>query len=163
MSKWLRWGIVLLCCLVLANCSPQTPQTLSFTTLAEEDHSGWEGDAALFVISSEKDVQTVNEFAVPDIQRALAQMDFTTDLAILILRGASGGGAAEFSVQGVELQDHQITISTLINDYMGTNEVTSQYHLIQVSRTGLQGKKLNFNLIFEPEGDLVATVSHRVQ
>jgi len=141
---------------------------VAFETIEKDDGfgGGWmyEGkEPRLVVIANEEETELLGS-DVPRLVEMLEGIDYARHFAIAVFQGHKGNGGFGAEIRWICQQDDVITIYThFARPEPGQEQIaalTSPYHLVSVSRAGLEAREIEFVVV--ADGAEVVRERHRI-
>lgn len=138
---------------------------LPFETVERADLPGTGGEyqgitPSLLIITRSEDVSSLGDTISLSAQDELHKLEFDQYFAIAVFQGKKGSNMYGVDIQRVIRDENRITVYTHFTERDPQREagpvVTSPYHIVKVSREGLQG---NFDFFLNGDGEVILKVS----
>jgi hypothetical protein len=150
----------------LTACNPRDTE-LSFETIELESNpehaKQWtDREPKLLIIASTQDIEAARPFVTDEALTALQKMDFTTQFAVLALRGLQGSSFSGFKIEQIIRRGNEIALYAQAGAEGSATVVRSPYHLIKVNKEGHWDSDFTFNLYFDQTGPVAVSTTHHV-
>jgi len=145
----------------LSACRPKEVE-LPFETIELYQYSPKyeQKEPGLMIITSAEEANEVDGWVTVDALKQLQEMDYETHFAVIAFLGWQPTGHEGIRIERVLRSDNRVFVFIQIGRQLGSDEVSSPYHLIGVVKTGHWDTIITFNLV--ASGTTVATKSQRV-
>lgn len=145
-------------------CKPQEVE-LPFETIEQQSTAGTgivyqPKEPGLIVITDPRDVDQLDGLVSSDALMQLGEVNYETHFAVIVFLGWQPTGHEGINIERLVRTDNSVSIFAQIGRQLGSDVVTSPYHLIKVAKTGHWDTTITFNLI--ASGTTIATKSQRV-
>lgn len=148
----------------LNSCKPQEVE-LSFETIERQSTAGTgivyqPKEPDLMVITDPKDIDQLDGLVSSDALMQLGEVNYETHFAIIVFLGWQPTGHEGIHIERLVRTDNSVSVFAQIGSQLGSDVVTSPYHLIKVAKTGHWDAVITFNLV--ANGTTLATKSQRI-
>jgi hypothetical protein len=150
----LAQGSLMLIGLVLTvSCAPPEVE-LPFETI-EQDIAPWYGGAVPTYESRQPGLKIITDIRAADqltgitseARARLKTLNYDSHFALVIFLGEQGTGHTGIRIERLVRRGDRVFIAALVGERIGTDEVTSPYHLVKIEKRGQWGKNIDFEAV----------------